>query len=712
MKRTNVVLFVVVLALFAYVTLYERFTVSSGETASRASYLVPELVRDRLETVTVERDGSRYVLARGPRNADGDPTFRITSPMDAEADASRVLAALSDVEWAEPVRRLEGAGTAEIRRYGLERPRVRVTFEVGPETHVLAFGSVDATTGGVYASVGDAAFVVSSEVLAAFDREVAHFRVRRFAASLPEEPTRIRVRSPRGEVRVTRADGALRMESPLQAQASEGRFNVVLAFTRALEATRFVDENPSDLGRFGLAEPAAEVAVGDAGRPDAARLSIGGACEGHANERFARFGSGPVVCVAESDLGPLEVEPRAYLELRASATEAGGVTGFDLSDGRATISVTLGEEGARYRLGSTEGEADAEAVELWLETLRAARASDVVSGSGAFDPSITLTVHRTGGRADDVVRFAIAADGSVSGRRGQDAVLLRFDPSLGTHLAVSTMHFRSLSLIREDPGALRALIVDRETGREALRAEGAGALEVVEPVQVAAETARVGELAMRLAGLEAVRFVADSPSPAHGLARPRIVVAFTFRSDAGAEVSHRLRIGAVLDETAWYAQLDDSPTVFALAAATVELVATPLASRQELHTESLFVDTLGVRSGGRTVNLVRTGDRFTIEGQPAAEAPALAAVQAIASLRAAEVAGYGAPGAELGFGPASAEIRIVRGEEAGSPREIVLVLGTRRTVGGAERVAVRRTDRPVSYWVDARAIEPVLALTR
>ena len=43
----------------------------------------------------------------------------------------------------------------------------------------------------------------------------------------------------------------------------------------------------------------------------------------------------------QTGVTPLDVEPRAYLELRAMLTEVGGVKGFDLHDGSATLSVSV-----------------------------------------------------------------------------------------------------------------------------------------------------------------------------------------------------------------------------------------------------------------------------------------------------------------------------------------------------------------------------------
>lgn len=712
MQKTNAALLVVVLALLAFVTVYERHTLSTGETAQRGSQLLPELVRERLSSITVERGAERYALARGPSDADGRPTFQFTHTQAGSVDGERVLAALSTVEWAEPLRTLSRATAADRTRHGLDRPRLLVRFEVASESMVLAFGAEEPSTGGVYVDADGKVFVVGREVFEAFDHDGAFFRVRRFAQTLPSVPSVLEIVTQRGDVRIARVRGAWRMERPFVAAASEGRANVVLSFLRTLEAIRFVEERPVDLARYGLTAPAISVTVGDAERPSVARLVVGSSCEGETRARFARFGDGPVVCVASDELEPLDVDVRSYLELRALSAESEELEGIELQSGRSTLSVAEEEGELRFRLGSESGAADQDAWLVWLEGLRAVRATEVEPVPEGFSPTITLTLHRKGARPDEVIRFAVAPDAGLLGRRDEDGVVLRFPRELRDRLAVTTMHVRDLGLIHEEPSSLHELRIVRRSGTEVLRSSRELGLTIVEPVTVPADSERLADLAARLAGLEAVRFVADAPRSEHGLASPRVVVSFAFRATSGAVSAHTLRIGDATADGTSFAQLDDSPRVFALVEATVELVATPLASRAELRTDPRSIERIIVRSGERTVRLERDGQRFRLGSEAIEDARANAALRAIAELDPLSVADYGASEASLGLARSAVEIRLRRSDEAGGARELVLRVGDVQGEGEAARRAVRRSDSSITYWVPSGALDDVLSLAR
>lgn len=705
MKRTNLVLFVLALGLFGYVTLVDRFGLSSGELDERKDRLVPALVRDRLVSITVERDGSRYSLGRGSRDADGNVQFVFETPLHVASDSERVDEALSTIEWAEAVRTLSGADSSDRRRFGLDRPRLRLRLEVGDRTIHVAFGADEPTGAGVYAEVDSAFYVVSTETRDAFDHPIEFFRVRRLA-EVPADVDSVRLVAPTGTIALERTNGVFRLVEPSRSFASEGRVNVVLATARTLEATRFVDENPTDLARYGLDAPQLVVELGLGANRAATRIAIGGPCTAPSGSTHVRVDDGPVACVDESDLEPLFVGVDAYRELRASATEAGGVASLDLSDGSKTLSVRDEDGTLRFTLGEVTGVADPEAFEEWVEGFRAMRATEVRPLDPTFAPQVTLTVHRTGTRPDDLIRFQIR-DGDVLGRRGDDDTLLVFPRSLGERLAVSTAQVRDRALLHDDPSTLVGLTLVRGSGTETLELVG-DELRVVAPVAVAAESARVAELSARLAGLEAVRFVADSVRPEHGLDRPRFEVRWKFGGTPAVE--HRLAIGAVVDGDAAYARLDGTSAVFVLVGATVDLVASPLASRQELSTESLYVDGITVKRGASTAILARDGAHFTLSGAPVDDERGHRALAAIADLRAAEVVAYGSPRPETGLGRPAAEIRVRRGAEAGDPSEVVLLVGA--TVGDADarRTFVRRADRNLVYLVDAASLSAVLAL--
>src|SRR5690606_22350013 len=71
----------------------------------------------------------------------------------------------------------------------------------------------------------------------------------------------LRIRSRSGETtELTKTDGNWRITSPIEAPADASTVGSITSNLAALSIQRVVDENPTDLARYGLAEPTLEVA--------------------------------------------------------------------------------------------------------------------------------------------------------------------------------------------------------------------------------------------------------------------------------------------------------------------------------------------------------------------------------------------------------------------------------------------------------------------
>ena len=121
-----------------------------------------------------------------------------------------------------------------------------------------------------------------------------------------------------------------------------------------------------------------------------------------------------------------------------------------------------------------------------------------------------MVTTRRGELGDDVLRVQRTSAGLLA-RRGDDQVLLSFPASVGERLIVSSGLVRARRLLDERAASLTALTLVRGSVRERVDIATDGSARVVTPVSTLADPGGVTDLPARLAGLEAVRFVADEP---------------------------------------------------------------------------------------------------------------------------------------------------------------------------------------------------------
>jgi hypothetical protein len=748
-KRTTLVLAVLAAALAVYIVAFERHGLSSSELQGRAGRLLPRFVRDRVTELVMQPEEGKSIVLRRERDGEAQlGEWKLRKPIEAQADPDAVDSLLGKLEWAEPYRTLEGIGKADRKRFGLDAPRIELTYAVADEQHTLALGG-DAPSGdGVYAQGDDPskAYVVGTEVLEALDRDVGHFRSKDLLPGVDvRQARRVVLEHNSGRRVLERRDGRWWITVPNRAIASKTTVQDLLTALEELEAERFEAEEPSELQAFGLGEASTAVRIegkpaGEQAEPWTRHVRIGGPCGSHEGERYARVEKGPVVCVRAEALRMFERPASAFREARLLSLEETGIERVELEGASGRAELRRSGEGWELVSGGSKRSADPEAVSEWLTALQGVRAEkfvplqDGASARGLEQPAAVVRMYGEGDEVRAVLKRGRTEQDAAWAQRDDEPFALKLPAKAATLFETHPVRFQERQLIAEPDRAAVQLEVERSGGEGIERAvrDGQG-WRLQRPIHAPADSTILANLTRQVGSLEAKRFVAPRARPEHGLREPRYVLRARFEGAPSAEAvdggvaadgspdggekdtrahpprQHVLRIGDDTRDGA-FAQLDDEPAVFVVPDALTRRLAEPWIDRALLSTETKHLAAVRITRGPEVLEVQRDaeGALNTTEGAPLARKQARRLVQQVASLRIERVTGYGEAPREHGLADPKARVTVRRQPEGPEPQDYTFVLGATEGEGAGARTHVRRTDLDVGLAIDAAVAKALI----
>jgi hypothetical protein len=734
-NRTSIVLGIIALLLAGYVVFVERGSLSTGELEKRKGSALPELVRERVERLEIQRKGVTTVLARTLRTDAADDEeaseedeaalWRVEAPYKAKADQGSIDTLLGELEWLDGRRKLGPVSAEDKQRFGFDKPRVRVVFTVGKVRVTLAIGKDSPRGDGVYVMAGSSnaggfaageppqAFLAGKDLIEAFSHEPGHYHHRELHDGMLVSTARaLTLRDQSGERGAKkRDDGLWAMSSGADGLSSEQAVTELVDALDGLRTQRFVADHVKDLARYGLAQPRFRFELHktkllEAKKPAGGKelalarettsfvLRVGSACAGHAGESYISVdGVADVSCASDVDLAKLDKNRDQLREVRLLPLAEQQVKALSLQLRGVRLTLSADDEGAwSYAVQGggvpkLAGKARDGAVSDWLKALSAASVTrfDVPPPAELAQPSaFALEVGRGKDKPPFVLK-AVLSGMDLLARRADEPQAVAFAADTAALLAPQAARFRPLTVLSQPEPALRAIEVERGAVHERMtRAQGATAWSLVAPAPLAADSVIAAELSRSLSALEAVRFEADLPEPGHGLAAPAAVVTLEHAPAGKPAVRTVIELGAET-EGGRFAQLRGQPGVFVLAARTAKQLLEPLVSRTLLATP---LERL------RDATLDRAGKRVQ------------AGREAVATLRAMRVLEYGAPGTETGLQHAEAKLEILADDGSGKEQRYTLLLGA--DAGDGARYA-RRSDVPLTFVLPKEQVDKLLS---
>ncbi len=728
-QRTTIVLAVIAVGLAAFIGFYEQGTLSSGELAERRGRLLPRFVRARVDRVVIDRDEGRVVLARVREDEDEVGEWNLVEPMEWPADMDAVDTLLGALEWASARRTLEGIDEADRSRFGFDDPRLTASFTAADQEVPLTFGGEDALQSGLYLTLDDptTAYVVGQDLLEAIDHDAEHFRDRallsRFGTSTV---TTFEIEDAEGIRRIVREDDRFHLEAPVQGLASAPKLREILRALGDLTATRFVDESPDDLSAYGLDAPTRTVRLEREALPDQDGdlvIRFGGPCAAEGEGEggvHVRVDEGPVVCA--SAVEGLDTPVAELRETRLVTTDESELERLTIEQGGRTLVLERDPEELTFTLtgaGDAPVDVDDDALAELMRELRSVRATGYQPSDGPIaQPWLTLSFVGADEEVVEEVRVGRPSATGLVASRGDEPVTLTLPPEAADVLTISTLRFRSRRLIEEDVDEAVAVDVEGRV-RQTLERDGLK-WRMTAPFSADAERPVVRDAVRAIASLEAVRFDAESATPAHGLGRISATLRFETSDgedehdhdhgdepdeDRPAERSYTIEIGAETEGGA-FARLEGDPAVFVVTEAVVDALDGDFVARDVLATELDALAGVAIDREGLSVTLTKDDDGWhTSDGGLADRERTRALGDAVALVRVAEVVGYGAPRPDQGLAAPRVRVTVNRNASADPPASYTIAIGAEAPGEGTPRTYVRREDLGATFLVPSDGLE-------
>jgi hypothetical protein len=280
----------------------------------------------------------------------------------------------------------------------------------------------------------------------------------------------IHVKSPTGETTVKKSGGSWQIVEPLQAPAEEAKASGVTTSLAALPLTRVVDENPTDLKDYGLAEPRIDVGFKLTGDKDYRHFLIGDKSPTGSDLFAKRSDEKRVVLIASFQetnysLSTFDLRDKTIIKF-----DRDKVDGVEVTSG--TMMMRLSKEGTDWKIAAPKPlRTDSPSVDGLLNRLQTLQMKTAESENpGAADlkkfgldkPQVTLNLMAGSTKASLIIGSPTDANNSaVYVRDASKTVVMTMDALLAEDLKKGVDPYRQMNLFDFKPYTLTRLEVAR-----------------------------------------------------------------------------------------------------------------------------------------------------------------------------------------------------------------------------------------------------------
>lgn len=333
--------------------------------------------------------------------------WRMSKPLDTAADAATVKILLGAIASGEIKKEVKDA-SSDLATYGLDKPFI--TARVKTKDKELAAISVGKTTpigGSAYLQRSDdkKILLASSSLRSSLDKQVKDLRDKSIVGFSDDELQRVEVSGSGGEMALAKKDGAWVIERPAAFAADASNVRSFLSSLRAMRATDFPDDAPSDLSQYGLDAPQLTIRL-LVGKDNAEKTIRFGSKQSDKKELYVQTSGLPTIyTVSEFSLKELSKGPNELRDKTVLAFTRDDAAAIDVRHKDGTQLRLLRGDDKQWRVEGLEGK-PAAAANQYIGDVHELKGYEILADNpgsvaeyGLDQPMLTLRVSGSEQRA-------------------------------------------------------------------------------------------------------------------------------------------------------------------------------------------------------------------------------------------------------------------------------------------------------------------------
>lgn len=422
--RTTLILLVVLLGLGAYVYWVE---LPQAEQEAKKKTLFELKADDATGVSLVYQDRSIELQKTGE-------TWRLTKPLDVAADSVAVQNLLTAIADCEIKKDLE-TQSPELAPYGLDKPFVTVQVKLkDKELPAVALGKNTPVGSNTYLQRLDdkKIFLVASSFRSGMEKKVTDLRDKTILSFSDGDVRSLLLRGQQSEIRMERSGEDWKLAQPAMA-ADATAVRSFLSTLRSMRAVDFPNDEPSDLGNYGLDTPRLSISLFLGEPPTERVVRIGGENPEKKGEIYVQTNERPAVyAVSDWVWRDLNKDTGDFRDKTVLAFDREQIQSIELTRADGAL-IRMSRSGEDWSVAGAEARTAATAVRQWLGDVHELKGYEVAADSpqsldsfGLQQPLLKVDLRAEGDRSVGTVlvgertneqggreHFAMAAGGST-----------------------------------------------------------------------------------------------------------------------------------------------------------------------------------------------------------------------------------------------------------------------------------------------------------
>ncbi|MBV9645099.1 MAG: DUF4340 domain-containing protein [Verrucomicrobia bacterium] len=543
--RTTLFLLAIAIALAAFIVILDRFSQNTRERQERSAQVI-EVNRTDIEGLTIH-NGDGFIKVKAE-----DDGWKMVAPLQDDADAGVIDQLLDAIQNLRPEDVIADLGKGDKKRqilkdFGLNKSKIRLKLEGKRMPAELEFGQDTAVPGRGYLRIADedAVYVVSNDLKNIVSKTPEDFRDHRMTPFLTTLINRVVLQVSGGEIELAKEQDNWHLVRPIKARASNDAVLEILTKMNQTQISKFVPENKSNPGSFGLDTPADVLTLDGEGKKF--EIAIGSAVPSDPQMVYAGLPQRNTVVEVNKgfatlfSITPNDLRDRKIARLNSDLVDRVSIENADQPK------IVLAREENRWRfLSPLNAPANANNVNRLIQEINDDEVTEFVSDTatdlakyGLAQPKLKITFssysseNTAESNAGEVIlstlEFGNSEQGVTYGRLKEEPYIFSINDQLLSDLPKTKFSFRSLDILDFKRDELVSVQVKKTGDKTVDLVRGAKGKWILKNQQNRQDEGRIQVFLTALIGLRAAAWAGD-PSPVFGFDQPSLEIEIWYQS--------------------------------------------------------------------------------------------------------------------------------------------------------------------------------------